>query len=106
MTKGSAKLVVGVLASLGVLTGSGIWVNRLLMPGYVTAQAQTNQHSQSDKDMSDMPDMMHHNDSDSGMSDMEHCSMSPTATGSRTTASLNVKQPIYPGQSFPLTITI
>jgi len=106
MTKVNAIHVVGFLAGLGVLTGGGIWVNRLLMPGSVPAQAQTNQQPQSGQEMSGMSGMTHHNQSSAGMSDMEHGNMSPAQAGPRATAQLNVKGPVSPGQSFPLTITI
>ena len=60
MTKVNATHVVGFLAGLGVLTGGGIWVNRLLMPGSVPAQAQTNQQPQSGQEISAMSGMTHH----------------------------------------------
>lgn len=106
MTKVSAKLVVGVLASLGVLTGSGVWSSRILMPGSIPAQAQTSHSSQPGQDMSGMSDTMHHNTSGSDTSDMEHGSTSAGQTNPQTIAQLSVKGSVSPGQSFPLTITI
>jgi len=111
MAKVSTKLVVGVLAGLGVLTGGRILVSRTLLPGQDGVQAQVLHHSQISPDQPGqeifgMSGMMHHNMSGDDMSDMEHGSTSAGQTGQRATAQLNVNGPVSPAQSFPLTITI
>lgn len=106
MAKVSAKLVVGVLAALGIFTGSGIWVSRVLMPGSDLTQAKTPHYTQLGQDMSNTSGMMEHNMSGSDMSDMEHGTTSGGQTGLRATAQLSVKSPVSPGQSFPLAIII
>ncbi len=91
MAKVSVKLVVGILAGLGVLTGGRILASRALLPGQA---------------ISGMSAMIHHNMSGDDMSDLEHGSTSAGQTGQRATAQLSVKGSVSPAQSFPLTITI
>lgn len=101
MAKVSAKLVVGVLAGLGVLTGGGIGVSRIFMSGSVLAQPQTRQHSQLGQDISGMSGKIHHNMSGGDMSDMERGSTSVGETGQRATAQLSVKGSVSPTRASP-----